>query len=137
MYSFCTWIGLLILTTGIFVFCSRIDSIKNGAVTVATVIELKKDLDSETYTPIFRFFTQNKEEVRFEDNVATDPPAWSIGEQVKVAYQKDSPRDVVVLSYFSSFGIAVILMSIALVLLFIAGANYWAKHFFRTLAESK
>ncbi|OQP40282.1 hypothetical protein A4D02_15285 [Niastella koreensis] len=100
---------------------------------MATVVEQKKDIDEGTYTPIFRFYTHDKDEVRIEDNVATSPPAFSIGEQVKVAYQKDFPREAVILTYWGSFGGAMILIGISLILLFISGSYYWATHFLSTL----
>ncbi|HEX6431579.1 MAG TPA: DUF3592 domain-containing protein [Niastella sp.] len=136
MYSITFGAGLLLLVIGIFLFSDRMAFIKNGIVTVATVIELKEKVDSDSdkkYTPIFRFTTHNKEEIIYEYNVSTDPPAWSIGEETKVVYHKKLPHEVVLLTYFGSFGAVLILLSLALVCFSIAGGYYWSRNFFNSL----
>lgn len=136
MYSITFWAGFILLVIGIVLFRDRIAFINKGNVTIATVIDLKENINSDnekSYIPVFRFVTDKKEEIIYQDNVSSDPPAWSIGEETKVVYHKDTPHDVVILTYFSSFGVVVILLSLALVCFSISGGHYWARHFFKSL----
>lgn len=134
-YSIIFWAGLLFLGIGISLFKDRIDFIKQGIITVAIVTELKenRDSDGKSYTPVFRYRTNKKEEILHVHNVSTNPPSWSIGDEAKVVYHKYLPHNCIVLTYFGAFGATVVLLSIALVLLFISGAYYWSNRFFNTL----
>ena len=138
MYSITFWAGLVLLIIGIVLFKDRIAFIKNGVVTIATVIELKERIDSDNkklYTPVFRFVTHDKEEIVYTYNVSGNPPAWSVGEETKIVYQKDLPHEPVLLTYFGSFGVVVILLSVALACFSIAGGYYLAKNFFNSLTS--
>ena len=128
--------GIILLVIGIFLFKDRIAFLKNGIVTVATVIELKETSNSDnhkSHKPVFRFVTNNKEDIIFEHNVSSNPPSWSVGEETKVVYLKDLPHKVVLLTYFGSFGATVILLSLALVCISLSIWHYRAQQFFNSL----
>jgi hypothetical protein len=136
MYSFLLAIGLLFFGTGTFVLYERVHFIKNGMVAVATVVDMNKREDSDgdmVYAPVFQFITHNNEKIIYQYSIASYPPDWSIGEKTKVVYQKDLPHEVVLLTYFGSFGVAVILLSIALACLSISIGYYWSRKFFNSL----
>lgn len=136
MYSFLLWIGLLFLGTGTFVLYERVDFIKNGTVAVATVVDMNGRENSDgdmTYAPVFLFINHNNEKIIYEYSIASHPPDWSIGEKAKVVYRKDFPGKVVLLTYFGSFGVAVILISIALACLSISIGYYWSKQLFNSM----
>lgn len=136
MYPISFWAGLILLVIGIVFFRERVAFIHKGNVTIATVIELKEKINSDnekSYTAIFRFVTDNNEEIKFKDNISSDPPAWSIGEETKVVYDKNGPHDVVKLTYMGSFGVVVILLSLALVCFSFWFGEYWSRRFFNSL----
>ena len=64
---------------------------------------------------------------------ATD---WGTGETVKILYTKDRYDDIAILSYFRTFGVALIFLSGALVCLFIAAGEYWSRYFFKTIKKT-
>jgi hypothetical protein len=128
--------GLILLIIGLVLLRNRITFIKNGMLAIATVEELKEVTDSEkstSYKPIFTFTTYNNEKRIHEHNVSSKPSSWSIGETIKVIYEKDNPAEVVVLTYFSAFGLIVILLSLAIALVCFSAGYYWSQHFFNKL----
>jgi hypothetical protein len=136
MYRITFLAGLLLFFIAIVLFADRLSFIKNGIIAKATVIELKEKVDSDngrSYPPVFRFNTRNNEEITFKHNVYSKPPSWSIGEETKIIYYKDLPGDIVILTYFGSFGLVVILVCLALVCFCISGGYYWSRNFFNTL----
>jgi hypothetical protein len=129
--------GLILLIIGLVLLRNRITFIKNGMAAVATVKELKEVTDSDdnsiSYKPIFTFTTYNNEKRIHEHNVSSRPSSWSVGDTVKVIYEKDNPAEVVVLTYFSAFGLVAILLSLALALVCFSAGYYWCQHFFNSL----
>jgi hypothetical protein len=128
--------GLILLIIGLVLLRNRITFIKNGMAAIATVKELKEVTDSDnsiSYKPIFTFTTHNNEKRIHEHNVSSKPSSWSVGETVKVIYEKDNPAEIVVLTYFSAFGLTAILLSLALALVCFSAGYYWYQHFFNKL----
>lgn len=105
-------------------------------IAIAMVKELKEVTDSDnstSYKPIFTFTTHNNEKRIYEHDVSSKPSSWYVGETIKVIYEKDNPAKVVVLTYFGAFGLIVILLSFALILVCFSAGYYWSQHFFNKL----
>jgi hypothetical protein len=129
------FVGLVLLTIGLSLFYYRVSKIKAGIVTNATVLRIdsKRDGEDMLHRPILRFINYKDEPMIYKPEYrATD---WYTGETVKILYTKDHYDDISILSYFSTFGIALIFFSGALVALFIAAGEYWSRYFFKTLKK--
>ena len=128
--------GLVSLTIGLSLFYYRISQIQKGIVSKATVlrVESKRDGEDMLYRPVLRFFNYRNEPMIYKPAYkATD---WYTGETIKILYTKDHYDNISILSYFRTFGIALIFFCVALVSLFITGGEYWARHFFKTLKKT-
>ncbi|HEX6431578.1 MAG TPA: DUF3592 domain-containing protein [Niastella sp.] len=129
-------IGLVLLIVGLLFLKDRISYIKKGNKAIASVIETKEYLDSDNdkmYKPVFKFITHNNEEIIFECSGSSSRSMWPIGEEVKIVYNGENPNKMLLLTLFNAFGIPLILLTLALILLFIAGGYWWSQHFFNSL----
>ena len=75
-------------------------------VTEGIVIDLKKwssrnskSSGKATFTPLVSFTDQRGVVVKFEGSYYTAPPAYSIGEEVKVIYPKKNPTNATIDSF--------------------------------------
>lgn len=129
--------GLVLLIMGIKLLKDRIEHIKNGNRAIARVIEIKEYLDDDKakmYKPVFKFLTNNNEEIIFEHRVGSSSDSrWPINKEVKVLYKMEDPNKVTLLTLFNSFGIPLTLLILASLLLFISGGYYWSQYFFNSL----
>ena len=48
--------------------------------------------DGVSYSPVIRFSGPGGRAVEFTDNVASNPPGYSVGDRVKILYDPDRPR---------------------------------------------
>lgn len=127
----------VILIVSIFLLVARIQYIRNGIITEATVkhcyiVEAKGSDESDTLHVIFKFFTQNNEEINFEEEFGVSKRLYP-GDKATIVYQTYNPQHVVFLTYWGSFGLVTILFSLALLLILIAAGYYWAEDFFNSL----
>lgn len=127
----------MILIFAISLLMVRIQYIKNGIVTEATVkynylVEAQNSDDSDKLHVVFEYFTQNNEEINFEEKYSSNA-SWYPGDKAVIVYQTYNPQHVVFLTYWGSFGLVTILSSVALILILIAAGYYWAEHFFNSL----
>ena len=126
--------GLLSLIIGASLVYMRVSKIKAGIVTTATVlrVESKREGEDVLYKPILRFINYQNAPMILTP-YAWSANDWYIGETVKVHYAKDRYDKVYILSYWKTFGIALTFLCVALVSLLIAGGEYLAGRFFKTL----
>jgi hypothetical protein len=127
----------MILVFAIFLLIVRIQYIRNGIITEATVVncyivEAKLSDESDTLHVVFRFNTLNNEEITFEEEFGVTA-SWYPGDKATIAYQTYNPQHVVFLTYWGSFGLVTVLFSVALLLTLIAAGYYRAEHFFNSL----
>jgi hypothetical protein len=128
-------VGLLSLIIGLALVHMRVSKIKAGIVTDAAVAQIKilKGSENETlYKPIFRFKNYKNEQMIYTPSFSSSD-SWIIGEKIKIVYTKDSDK-VYILSYWKTFGIALFFFCVAAVAFLIAGGEYVAGRFFRTLS---
>jgi hypothetical protein len=135
-YGFVLGLGLLILALSVFLLVNRVQLLKQGTITLATVTELLEEKDSDgniQYRPVFRFTTHSNEVITFKHPTTSRPPAFSVGEEVNIVYNEIDPREPIVLTYFYSFGWAVMLAAVAMPMIVIGGGYFWAREFFERL----
>jgi hypothetical protein len=128
--------GMILIVAG-FLLVVRIQYIRNGIITAATVkhcyiVEAKSSDDSDTLHVVFKFFTQNNEEINFEEEFSVNA-SWYPGDKATIVYQTYNPQRVVFLTYWRSFGLVTVLFAVALLLILIAAVYYRAEHFFNSL----
>jgi hypothetical protein len=128
----------MILVFGSFLLTGRIQYIRNGIITEATVIDLAivkstNSDDSDTLYLTFNFQTSDNEDILYVEDSFSANSAWQIGDKATIVYQTYNPQRVVFLTYWSSFGLVTVLFSLALVLILIAAGYYWSQHFFNSL----
>ena len=127
--------GLGLLAIGLLVLFYRVSKIKAGTVTNATVlrVESKSDGDDVLYRPVLRFKNYKNEPMIFKPASYKADNNWLTGETIKILYIKDNYDDVSIISYWGTFWIALVFFCSASVFLLIAGGEYLAGRFFKTL----
>jgi hypothetical protein len=107
------FVGLLMLTVGVFFWLRTQRLVKHGLTTPGVVIEnvveerVDHDRDdhsrtiSRTYRPKVRFRSQNGEEVVFVSSVGFGRPAYGQGEAVEVLYDPAAPHHAEIKSFWS------------------------------------
>lgn len=128
----------MIVSLGTFLLIARIRFIKNGIIAEATIVgvHIIKSNDSETEDsvyPILKLYDINNEELVFQPEDLTIDGPWQKGDKITIAYRQHEPQHAISLTYRGSFGIIMILFSVALILIIFATGYYWAQHFFDTL----
>lgn len=101
------------------------DLLNKGVRTTATVVgyNTSKGKNGTLYAPIFEFNDRSHELVTFTSNINNSPPAYEIGEDVKIVYNNRNTQDVKVVSFWGLYRARVILLMIASPLLVI-GTSY-------------
>lgn len=127
----------MILVFAIILLIVRIQYIRNGIITEATVVncyivEARLSDESDTLHVLFRFNTLNNEEITFEEEFGVSENLYP-GDKATIVYQRYNPQHVVFLTFWGSFGLVTVLFSLALVLILIAAGYYRAEHFFNSL----
>jgi hypothetical protein len=95
----------------------------------ATVIELDARLDAQgevNYFPHFRFWLPNHELVQVNAATGSHPAAFSAGQRVTVRYTANDPQDATIMPSTGQIYEAAIVLGIAGVVMFDAGAVLWA-----------
>ena len=116
-------VGNLFLLFGLLFLRHRISFIRSGIETDATVIRIEvsinksEDADNTKYIPHFKFTTHDEKEIIFVHGTSGKWGKWSIGDQIKVVYNDAFPYDMMVRTFWGTYGRSVILLSIAFLLI--------------------
>ncbi len=132
-YNIPLFLGTVLLIAGLYFFRQTVRFIRDSDRAVAEVIEIEtvKDSDGDTFRPIFRFRTFSGQEVILRSSSTSRPAGWSVGDQANVAYKADNPEQAIVMTYFRSFGLSVVLLAIAMPMLVIGGGYHLTQHYLR------
>ncbi|WP_316802307.1 DUF3592 domain-containing protein [Pedobacter nototheniae] len=132
-YNVSLAIGVALLIASLIVFRKSLVFIKKSEKTIAKVVELAELKDSEgtLYAPVFWYKTNTGKEFRYQDNALSSPSSWFIGEEVKIAYIPSEPTKPMILTYFNTFGWAIILLVFAMPCIVVGGGYYVAQVFLR------
>jgi hypothetical protein len=127
-YAFASGLALFII--GISFFYNRINFIKKGHVTVATLFKLEACLDNENnvyYIPSFKFTNYNHKEIIYKHESIEWNPAWRLGEKVKLVYKEGNfdDHEILLITTTNVFGLSLIFLPLGILFLFIAGGLYW------------
>lgn len=97
--------------------------LKTGIKTKAVVKDLIEvsDDDGPMYKPVFEYVDRSNTAKEFKSEVSSRPPAYTIGEKVKIVYDPKDVEEIKVVSYWGLYRWTIILLAIASPLLIIGG----------------
>ncbi len=129
-------IGICVLVGGVcFIFAVKkvIETmifLRNAQKTMATVVSYDSSHSSgsgATYMPILEFKTTGDKKVQFTSTVATNPPAYKLGEQVEIRFLPKNPQAAKINSFYDLWLLTTILAFVALVCFITAISMYSAQ----------
>ncbi|TMM58799.1 DUF3592 domain-containing protein [Maribacter algarum] len=99
------------------------DLLSTGIKTTATVVEMitVSGSDGSTYKPVFEFADRQQEVRRYESDISSNPPAYKVGEKVKIVYDEKDDDEVKTISFWGLYRWCIVLLCIASPLLIIGG----------------
>lgn len=127
-YNIALLVGIGLLITSIIIIRKRLAFIQECEKTTGTVIDIKKETDSDgtTYRPIFKFKTKNNRDIFLEYPFSSNPSSYSVGDEATIAYDRFDPAKAKVCNYFGMFGLAAVLMAVAMPFIVIGGGYHLA-----------
>lgn len=95
-----------------------------GIKTTATVAKFytHQSDGSTMYKPVFEFIDRSQTERTFESSISSSPPAYKIGDKVKIIYDAASPEKAKTISFWGLYHWSIILLMVASPLLVIGGS---------------
>ena len=129
-WTIALFIGVSLLTLAVFLAVRQHMWLRDARIVDGTVVELiasRGDKSEMTYKPRVEFIAADGSRHEFTRSYSSNPPGFSVGERVKVAYD---PRDYSgrILTFGQRFGTSAILGSVGvgmtlMALCFILGKN--------------
>lgn len=119
-------VGLILLTSSVFVFSSTRSFINRSVTTTGAVVDVAMERDDEydlVYYPVVTFETETGQQVTFKSNVGSNHQG-SIGEIVPVRYDPARPHDAEINNFFSLWLAFIILLILGLVFTGV-GSGLW------------
>lgn len=104
-------IGLAMLIGTLLVYQNTQSFLATAHVTNGTVIDLvsSRSNNGTTYAPVVVFYTQDAKEIVFTSSSGSNPASFDINERVEVLYQPETPNDAKINSFFSLWGLCMIM----------------------------
>jgi hypothetical protein len=100
-----TPIGLLLLALTVLSIWTTTAWLKRTVETQGTVVEMLRTRDKDDggwmYEPVVRFETAEGKAIKFEANFRSSPPAYRVGDTVKIVYLPDAPERAQIRSFLS------------------------------------
>lgn len=94
-----TVVGLLVMALGVYLGMERADFLETALTADGEVIKLieRRSDDSYVYYPVVEFKLPGSSDVlSFEHDAGSNPPSYSVGEQVQVLYEPGNPRNAII-----------------------------------------
>lgn len=124
-------IGFVLILVSVSQFRNTQTLLAEGRYTTAKVIDLHEYYDSDNhrmYKPLFEYTVESGEVKQHLSNMGSNPPAYSIGDEVEIVYDPNSDK-MRTLTYFGLWGFVAILLGVGLAL-FVIGGGYLLFRFF-------
>ena len=112
-----TLIGAGMLVCAVMSYSSTVAFIERATEATGTVIDLERSRssDSTTYYPVVVFEDIRGREIEFRSRSGSNPPSFNRGERVSVFYEPSAPESARINSFFSLWGLPMILGGMGLV----------------------
>jgi hypothetical protein len=130
-----TLVGLILIAIAINLIIQEIDFLQKAQTASGKVIDLgisvsssKKSGNSTTYYPIVTFYTKAGQKYTFSSGFSSNPPAYSVGEEVTVYYLPESPDKAEIKGFLSQW-FSVLICSIMGIVFGSIGISGWAQIF--------
>jgi len=103
------WIGLgsgvafALVSLGFFV--NTVIFVERSSVTTGVVVSLEDHQDDDgsvTYSPVFSFVAANGSKQTVQSYSSSNPPGYSVGEQVPVRYETRNPAHARIATYWQT-----------------------------------
>ena len=118
--------GFCMLLGALYFYQNTQDFLKNAVTTNGTVIENERSThrrkgrsEAVTYHPVIAFKTDNGSALEFTSSAGTNKKTYAKGDVVEVLYLKSSPQEAKMNSFFSLWGVSVILGALGAVFLIV------------------
>ncbi len=85
--------------------------------------------DGTTYAPVFEFKDRQRNTHTFESDIKSSPPAFKVGEKVKIIYDPKNAENVKVISFWGLYRWTIILSMVGSPLLILGGSYLWYIYF--------
>lgn len=91
-------VSLILLPLAFFLGSNSLEFMEGAQQAEGVVIDLQASSSdgSTVYSPVVRFEPQSGAQVVFTGSVRSSPPAYSLGEPVKVYYRPENPADAMI-----------------------------------------
>jgi hypothetical protein len=109
--------GAICLLVAVIVFARRELFLAHALVAKGTIVDLVEHRGSEsdpTFAPVYVFTDAVGKEQKIHSSSSRNPPAYSVGESVKVYYSSDDSTDAVLDGFFDLWGVSAIFGGIGL-----------------------
>lgn len=138
VYNILLTTGCILFAISVYVMKGSISFLKNSEKAVGKVIQVEtiEGSDGPTYKPIFKFKTALNKEVIFRYPFSSSPSSFRVDEEATIAYDSNNPTNAKILTFFGSFGLAVVLMAIAMPFIVIGGGYHLCQYFFKMAISS-
>jgi len=107
-----TILGIGILVGTFFIYMNASNFLKTSITSQGTVVDLLESISSSNnsimYNPLVNFIDEKGNSIEFSSSSGSNPPSYSIGEQVEVLYNPEFPNDAKINGFFSIWGGAII-----------------------------
>ncbi|MBU0578288.1 DUF3592 domain-containing protein [Patescibacteria group bacterium] len=112
IYFVFTAVGIALIAAGFIFLKNTNDFIKQSTSAPGIVIDME---GYDTYKPIVEFITETGEVITFAGSVSSDPPAYSVGEEVEVLYIPDNPQRAEIKSFLQLWFMPLIMGGIGII----------------------
>ncbi|WP_422858083.1 DUF3592 domain-containing protein [Flagellimonas sp. S174] len=131
LYSFFFALGCFLMYSAYLQYQKTELLLEKGIRTTATVTQLLRtsSSDSNTYAPVFEFKDRQKNTHSYTSKISSSPPAYDVGEKVKIVYSPKDKQNVKTISFWGLYRGMVILAMVASPLLIIGGSYLWYIYF--------
>jgi len=107
-----TILGTGILVGTFFIYINASNFLKISITSQGTVVDLLESISSSNnsimYNPLVNFIDEKGNSIEFSSSSGSNPPSYTIGEQVEVLYNPEFPNDAKINGFFSIWGGAII-----------------------------
>ena len=100
-----TLIGCILLFISAAFTKSRFDFIDRSERVLGEVVGFH---GYDTVAPVIEFTSLTGERFTFVGSVSSSPPAYAVGEEVDVIYERDTPQDALIDSFFQLYFVSLI-----------------------------